>query len=51
MPIGGILVFAVNSMFYVNQGIPIYGVSLNAMGDKGIKNVEYQKNYYYFTCL
>jgi cleavage and polyadenylation specificity factor subunit 1 len=36
VPIGGILVFAVNSMFYLNQGIPIYGVSLNAMGDKGI---------------
>jgi len=36
VPIGGILVFAVNSLFYVNQGIPIYGVSLNAMGDKGV---------------
>ncbi|XP_023327813.1 cleavage and polyadenylation specificity factor subunit 1 [Eurytemora carolleeae] len=36
MPTGGTLVFAVNSLFYLNQGIPCYGVSLNATGDKGI---------------
>ena len=33
---GGTLVFAVNSLFYLNQGIPIYGVSLNATGDKDV---------------
>eukprot|EP00092_Neocalanus_flemingeri_P020040 GFUD01021700.1.p1 GENE.GFUD01021700.1~~GFUD01021700.1.p1 ORF type:complete len:1406 (+),score=514.90 GFUD01021700.1:53-4270(+) len=35
-PVGGTLVFAVNSLFYLNQGIPIYGVSLNSTGDKGV---------------
>ena len=35
-PVGGTLVFAVNSLFYLNQGIPIYGVSLNATGDKDV---------------
>ena len=33
-PVGGTLVFAVNSLFYLNQGLPIYGVSLNATGYK-----------------
>ncbi len=32
-PIGGILVFAVNTMFFLNQGIPPYAVSLNTIGD------------------
>ena len=36
MPIGGTLVFAVNSLFYLNQGIPMYGVSLNTTGDKDV---------------
>lgn len=36
MPVGGTLVFAVNSLFYLNQGIPCYGVSLNSTGDKDI---------------
>jgi len=36
MPTGGTLVFAVNSLFYLNQGIPCCGVSLNATGDKGL---------------
>jgi len=36
MPTGGTLVFAVNSLFYLNQGIPCYGVSLNATGDQGV---------------
>ena len=36
MPIGGTLVFAVNSLFYLNQGIPMYGVSLNCTGDKDV---------------
>ena len=35
-PVGGTLVFAVNSLFYLNQGIPIYGVSLNSTGDKDV---------------
>lgn len=35
-PVGGTLVFATNSLFYLNQGIPIYGVSLNSTGDKDI---------------
>ena len=30
------MVFAVNSLFYLNQGIPIYGVSLNSTGDKDV---------------
>ena len=33
---GGTLVFAVNSLFYLNQDIPIYGVSLNSTGDKDV---------------
>ena len=39
-PIGGTLVFAVNSLFYLNQGIPPYGVSLNALGDTTLENVS-----------
>ena len=35
-PVGGTLVFGVNSLFYLNQGIPLYGVSLNCTGDKDI---------------
>ena len=35
-PVGGTLVFGVNSLFYLNQGIPLYGVSLNTTGDKDI---------------
>jgi len=35
-PVGGTLVFAVNSLYYLNQGIPIYGVSLNSTGDKDV---------------
>jgi cleavage and polyadenylation specificity factor subunit 1 len=30
-PIGGILLFAVNSIIYINQSVPSYGVSLNSI--------------------
>lgn len=38
-PIGGTLVFAVNALFYLNQGIPPYAVSLNSLGDSTMENV------------
>lgn len=30
-PIGGVLIFAVNSLIYINQSVPSYGVSLNSI--------------------
>ncbi|XP_043925808.1 cleavage and polyadenylation specificity factor subunit 1 [Protopterus annectens] len=30
-PIGGVVIFAVNSLVYLNQSVPPYGVSLNSM--------------------
>ena len=33
-PIGGVLLFACNSLTYLTQSVPPYGVSLNSMGDK-----------------
>ncbi|KAG7154434.1 Cleavage and polyadenylation specificity factor subunit 1-like 2 [Homarus americanus] len=33
-PIGGVLLFASNSLTYLTQSVPPYGVSLNSMGDK-----------------
>ena len=39
-PIGGTLIFSVNALFYLNQGIPPYGVSLNAIGDSTLENIQ-----------
>ena len=38
-PIGGTLVMAVNSLYYLNQGIPPYAVSLNSLGDNTAENI------------
>lgn len=32
-PIGGVLIFAVNSLIHLNQGLPPFGVSLNGFND------------------
>lgn len=32
-PLGGTLIMAVNSLIYLNQSIPPYGVSLNSLAD------------------
>lgn len=32
-PLGGTLIFAINSLIYLNQSIPPYGVSLNSVAD------------------
>ena len=31
-PIGGVLIFTVNGLIYINQSVPSYGVSLNSIG-------------------
>lgn len=33
-PIGGILIFAVNSLIYINQSVPSYAVSLNSLATR-----------------
>ena len=42
MPVGGTLVLAVNSLFYLNQGVPPYSVSLNSLGDNTMEHVVKQ---------
>jgi cleavage and polyadenylation specificity factor subunit 1 len=32
-PLGGTLIMAINSLIYLNQSIPPYGVSLNSLSD------------------
>lgn len=32
-PLGGTLIFCVNSMIYLNQSVPPYGVSLNSIAE------------------
>ena len=32
-PIGGVLIFAINSLIHLNQGLPPFGISLNAFND------------------
>ena len=46
-PIGGILLFGVNSLIYINQSVPSYGVSLNSIAkissNYPFKNMESTK--------
>ena len=46
-PIGGILLFGVNSLIYINQSVPSYGVSLNSIAkltsNYPFKNMENTK--------
>jgi cleavage and polyadenylation specificity factor subunit 1 len=36
-PIGGVLIFAVNSMIYINQSVPSYSISLNSIAKQNSK--------------
>lgn len=45
-PLGGILVFSVNALFFLNQGIPPYGVSLNSLGDSAMEGIASEYNYH-----
>lgn len=42
-PIGGTLVFSVNAVHYLNQGIPAFGLSLNSIGDATLENIARQE--------
>lgn len=46
-PIGGVLIFTVNGLIYINQSVPSYGVSLNSIAKNTtkypFKNMEHAK--------
>lgn len=44
-PLGGILVFSVNALFFLNQGIPPYAVSLNTLGDSAMEGIAREKSF------
>jgi len=44
-PLGGTLIMAVNSLIYLNQSIPPYGVSLNSLADTST-NFPLSKKYF-----
>ena len=48
-PIGGILVFSVNALFFLNQGIPPYAVSLNSLGDTAMEGIARKLFHITFT--
>lgn len=50
-PLGGTLIMAVNSLIYLNQSIPPYGVSLNALTDASTNFPlsKYKKSFYRFS--
>ena len=50
-PIGGILVFAVNSLFFLNQGIPPCAVSLNSLGDTAMEGIASKINLHQKICM
>lgn len=37
-PIGGVLIFAVNSLIYLNQSVPPYAVTLNGLGEGSLSS-------------
>ena len=49
MPIGGALVLSVNALFYLNQGVPPYGISLNHIGDATLENIQSKGNLFNVT--
>lgn len=43
-PIGGVLIFAVNSLIYINQSVPSYAVSINSMA-RNISHYPFKTHY------